>query len=236
MSLFPDTATRRIEPELMDDPSLAPEQHRIALRGLARINAVSLCAASIWSGLRQHLHRVSGRARVLDVACGGGDVAVSLQRLAARTGVRLTVDGCDLSETAVGLAAARAGRFGLDSSFFRHDALAGSFPSGYDAVISSLFLHHLSEGDAVMLLRRMGRSADVVVVNDLARGPLGYAAAVVGTRLLSRSPVVRVDGPRSVRGSFTVTEARALASRAGLERARVKPVFPWRWQLDWVRR
>jgi len=232
---MPLLADRCLEPEWMDDPSLPSEQHRSALDGLARINRVSRSAASIWSVLRKRLKSVPGRPRVLDVACGGGDVAVSLQRMAARKGIRLSIDGCDISATAVRLAAARGRRFGLDSGFFRHDALNGSLPGGYDAVISSLFLHHLSNDDAVDLLRRMGAAADVVVVNDLERGPFGYAAAVLGTRLLTRSPVVHFDGPRSVRGAFTLTEARNLAARAGLARARVKSVFPWRWRLDWAR-
>jgi hypothetical protein len=81
----------------------------------------------------------------------------------------------------------------------------------------------------------MAAAAETIVVNDLRRGALGYAMAVLGTRLLTRSPVVRVDGPRSVRGAFTVAEAQKLAARAGLPGATVQPVFPWRWRLHWSR-
>jgi hypothetical protein len=102
-------------------------------------------------------------------------------------------------------------------------------------MISNLFLHHLAHDDAVVLLKKMSEAAPALVVNDLARGPAGYAAAVVGTRLLSRSPVVHTDGPRSVRAAFTVGEARLLAQRAALDGARVEPVFPYRWRLDWGR-
>ena len=236
MPLLPDTATRRLEPELMDAPSLAREPHRKALRGLARINAVSRSAASIWSVLRERQgSRRGGPFRVLDIACGGGDVAVALQRLARRAGVPLQVDGCDVSDTAVSLATRYAKRRSLEMTFFRLDAIAGALPDGYDAMVSNLFLHHLSHDDAVLLLKRMSDATPTIVVNDLARGPFGYAAAVVGTRLLSCSPIVHTDGPRSVRAAFTLEEARLLAARAGLDDARIEPVFPYRWRMDWDR-
>ncbi len=236
MHLLPDTTTRRIEPELMDAPSLPREPHRHALRGLARINAVSRSAAAIWSGLRERLDSRPGRPlRVLDVACGGGDVAVALQRLARRAGVLLQVDGCDVSATAVSLAAGYAERRSVEATFFRLDAIAAALPNDYDAMISNLFLHHLSFDDAVLLLKKMSSAAPTLVVTDLVRGPIGYATALVGTRLLSRSPIVHTDGPRSVRAAFTLAEANLLATRAGLDRARIQPAFPYRWRMDWGR-
>lgn len=236
MPLLPDTSTRRIEPELMDAPSLARESHRKALRGLACINAVSRSAVSIWSVLQGRLGRRRGETlRVLDIACGGGDVAVALQRLARRAGVSLQVDGCDVSATAVNLATRYAERRSLEMTFFELDAIAGALPDGYDAMISNLFLHHLSHDDAVLLLKKMSEAAPAVVVNDLERGPFGYAAALVGTRLLSRSPIVHTDGPRSVRAAFTLEEARLLVARAGLDGARIEAVFPYRWRMDWGR-
>ena len=236
MPLLPDTATRHLEPELMDAPSLALEPHRKALRGLARINAVSRSAASIWSVLHERLGSPRGGPfRVLDVACGGGDVAVALQRLAGRAGVPLQVDGCDVSGTAVSLATGYAERHSIEMTFFRLDAIAGALPDGYAAMICNLFLHHLSHDNAVLLLKKMSEAAPTVVVNDLARGPFGYAAALVGTRLLSRSPIVHTDGPRSVRAAFTLEEACLLAARAGLDGARIEPVFPYRWRMDWGR-
>src|SRR5262249_61298949 len=81
------------------------------------------------------------------------------------------------------------------------DVLREPLPAGYDAVVCSLFLHHLSAEQAVGLLRRMAAAAGrLVLVNDLARGRAGYLLAYLGTRLLTRSPGVHFDGPRSVEG------------------------------------
>ena len=237
MLFLPDTTVRHLEPELMDDPALDTDSHRLALRGLARINAVSRSAATLSTALcKQVVDSRNEPVRVLDVACGGGDVTVGVQRMSERCGLHMCVDGCDVSATAVHLATRRARRCSTDTEFFQHDALDGPLPGGYDAIISNLFLHHLSHDQAVGLLVRMSKAAGTLIINDLARGPLGYAVAYFGTRLLSRSPIVHVDGPRSVRAAFTLDEARDLANRAGLEEAEVEPLFPFRWLLTWSRR
>ena len=120
--------------------------------------------------------------------------------------------------------------------FFQADVFAEPLSESYDAVISSLFLHHLEEARAVELLRHMAQSArSCVLINDLERSTLGYWLAYVGTRLLSRSEVVHVDGPRSVEGAFTVAEARQLAEQAGLSGATVRKRWPCRYLLRWRR-
>src|SRR5204862_4753556 len=100
--------------------------------------------------------------------------------------------------------------------FFQCDALGDWLPTGYDAVVCSLFLHHLDLERAVLLLRRMSTSAErLVLVHDLERRRFGYVLAWLGTRILSRSRVVHFDGPRSVEGAFTRAEALELAHGAG---------------------
>lgn len=231
------THSRHVEPELMDDPALQADLHRVALRGLARINALSRSAAAIHRALAQLTAGGDNQPiRVLDVACGGGDVAVRIERMSRRRGVPMRVDGWDISATAIDQARRCAQRHASNARFFRNDALRDPLPAGYDAIVSNLFLHHLSREQAEELLSRMAEASGAVVINDLSRSPLGYASACVGTRLLSRSRIVHTDGPRSVRAAFTPEEARGLAGRAGLRGAKVVPHFPFRWLLTWSRR
>jgi hypothetical protein len=148
----------------------------------------------------------------------------------------LGLAGCDVSPVALDHARQQAINEGADIHFFPYDALREPLPAGYDAVVSSLFLHHLTEPQAVELLRQMAAAAGrLVLVNDLMRSRAGYLLAWVGTRLLSRSPVVHFDGPRSVEGAFTVAEARALAEQAGLAGAVVGRRWPCRYLLSWRR-
>jgi 2-polyprenyl-3-methyl-5-hydroxy-6-metoxy-1,4-benzoquinol methylase len=226
-----DLTRRRLEPEVMDDPGLDPELHAGALRGLARINALSGSARSFWPAIRR-----LAPVRVLDLACGGGDVAVRLAVRAKREGVRAEFAGCDISPTALNVARRRAESAGVAVEFFRRDLFADGPPAGYDVLTCSLFLHHLDETQAVTLLRQMSESAGrLVLVNDLRRSGVGLLLARVVTRVVTRSPVVHVDGPQSVEAAFTLPEVRSLAERAGLRGAEIRPTWPCRFLLTWHR-
>jgi 2-polyprenyl-3-methyl-5-hydroxy-6-metoxy-1,4-benzoquinol methylase len=174
--------------------------------------------------------------RVLDVATGAGDVPIRLFARASRNGLPVTLSGCDASERAVAFARARAASAAADVGFFTHDALAGALPEPADVVTCSLFLHHLSRGDAVRLLGRMAEAARRrVIVADLERGVPGWLLAWTAARVFTGSPVVRNDATVSVESAFTAREARELAEEAGLAGARVTRCRMFRWRLDWER-
>ncbi len=219
-------------PELMDDPALDPVEHRRALAGLARLNRFSNSAGVLWPPILKLARELNRPLRVLDVATGSGDVPRELLRRATRAGVALDVAACDLSPTAI----AEANREPGPVRFFGHDALHAALPTGFDVVTCSLFLHHLGEDEAIALLANMENAASrLLLVNDLARSRFSFCAVWAACRLLSRSPVVRFDGPASVRSAFTPKEATALAARAGLHGAQVKGRFPCRYLLSWER-
>jgi SAM-dependent methyltransferase len=221
--------TRDRRPERMDDPDLPAADHRLALRGLERINRVTGSAAVVWERIEEVARPLTRPVRVLDVATGSGDIPVSLAKIAERRNVPAEFAGCDISSTAIEAAKGRA-----SFHWFVHDVLQSPLPDGYDIVTCSLFLHHLDRSDAVTLLREMGRAvARRVVVNDLSRGPVNYALVWLACRLLSRSPVVHEDGPLSVRAAFTPVEAVELAAEAGLIGAKARSVFPCRFVLTW---
>ncbi|MBX3439496.1 MAG: methyltransferase domain-containing protein, partial [Planctomycetaceae bacterium] len=204
---------RRCEAELMDRPELDSGLHHRALNGLSRVNWWSGTTGRIWKALKE-LARQRGLSQlhVLDLASGGGDVAISLARQ-GNEALPVIVQGWDKSDTATAYATERAARLRLTNvSFLQRDALTDPIPQQFDAVVCTLFLHHLSNADAVLLLRRMRDAArHAVLVDDLRRTRVGYGLAWIGTRLLCRSPIVHFDGPVSVRAAFEVDEIRNLA-------------------------
>jgi 2-polyprenyl-3-methyl-5-hydroxy-6-metoxy-1,4-benzoquinol methylase len=232
---------RRRRPEIMDQPGLDPARHARALAGLSRINRLSLTERTYWRPLRELQTRLSlPRLRILDVACGGGDVARRLARLAMGADLDWRIGGCDLSPVAV--EHARAASFAEETPvhYFAHDLLSGPPPGEWDAVVCSLFLHHLDEGPAVEMLRAIARPTEadgprLVLINDLDRRLFGLILAHVVTRLVTRCDVVHVDGPRSVEAAFAPDEALELAHKAGLSGATIRRVWPWRWLLSWSR-
>ncbi|MGH8146807.1 MAG: methyltransferase domain-containing protein [Rhodanobacteraceae bacterium] len=229
-------AQRELVGELMDDPALAAQAHHLALRGLQRVNRVSRTAAVLWPRIERLLSSTPNTsASLLDVACGGGDLAIALARRSRRRGLVLQVQGCDVSGTALQHASRVAARVGEPVKFFRADVTVELPPRHYTFITCTLFLHHLTDTRIAALLRTLAGHCDHLLVSDLIRGRTGYALAWMGTKLLSRSPIVHEDGLRSVRAALTLHEARELATRAGLDDARFERHWPQRFLMTWSR-
>jgi 2-polyprenyl-3-methyl-5-hydroxy-6-metoxy-1,4-benzoquinol methylase len=227
---------RHIQPEIMDAPDMMGERHEAALRGLERINAWSGSTRILWPELAR-LARERGRPiTVLDAATGAGDVPIRLWHLARRAELDITLHGIDRSASAIDFAQRRANQRNANLRFSVADALNQSLPEDYDVVMCSLFLHHLSDEEAEAFLKRAAAAARcLVLVNDLRRCASGWLLAFAGSRVLSRSPIVHIDGPLSVRAAFTPAEVRDLAHRAGLTGATVTRSWPCRFLLTWRR-
>ena len=235
--LWSQLGQRQLRPEVMDQPGLDPQAHQAALLGLARINALTRSAACFFPSIRRLASQnPSRRLRILDVACGGGDTVRAISRLGRREGIDLEVHGCDISDEAVTLATAAARAEGLETHFFQADAIGAPLPGGYHLITTSLFLHHLREVDAEALLRSMAAATlEQVMVHDLIRSHLDLLLTWIGTRLLSRSPIVHIDGPLSVGGAFQFDEVVHLATAAGLTGAQISRFWPERFLLSWRR-
>ena len=235
--MFPDLSTRRVEPERMDDPGIDPAEHDRALAGLRRIHAWTGTTGRVWAVLRRWMldrEQPGAPFKLLDVACGGGTLLAGLLRRSRRAGLLLHADGADLSPHAAAVAAkACRGVGGRAPAFLRLDAAREDPPPGYDAVVSSLFLHHLDDPAAAATLGRLGRAAPRGLIHDLERSRRAYLLAAAGCRLLSRSPVVHADGPQSVAAGFTPEELRALGAEAELPDARVSRRPFGRLHLRW---
>lgn len=217
----------------MDDPSLDQRRHLQALTALRRVNRVSFGGARLWAEVRR-LHAATGRpVRVLDLACGGGDLLAAVARRAEARGVPVELHGCDVSPIAVD-ETVRAGGGAVQA--FALDVLHGDLPDDYDLLTASLFLHHLDRSAAVDVLTRMAAATrHALFVQDLRRTRAGYALAWLGLHTLTRSDVARKDGLISVRSAFTLPEVYALCRDAGLADAEVGRGWPQRFTVRWER-
>lgn len=132
-------------------------------------------------------------ARVLDLGCGTGQMTLFLAN-----GKRRMV-GADLARGALALAAAAAGRFGVERTLFvetdlRRPALA---EGGFDVVLSLGVLHHTPDPrGAFGAMARLARDGGIIVVglyNAFARLPhrlRRLVARATGMRLCPFDPIL----------------------------------------------
>jgi len=215
-------------------------EHVRALAGLRRVNEVSVAIDCMVRPILALAHRTGlEQLRVLDVACGGGDVPIGVALAARRAGVTIHLTLTDRSEVALSQAKEAARAQGVDVQTVQSDAVAALPEGTFDVVTNSLFLHHLERPEVVRVLSHMRNAAraggGAVVVNDLRRSHAGWLLAWIACRLLTKSAVVRFDGPASVRAAWTLDEMQAMTHEAGLTGAQVERSWPWRMMLVWER-
>lgn len=208
----PDLSRRATDlPELMDDPAADPRALDRTFRRFALVNA----AVSGWSGVFRDrvlpllvaAERSDGPARVLDLGCGGGDLARSIRGWASAAGVDVRVLGADPDPRAI-----RAARRSVPAGVsFRVASSADLVASGerFDVVVSNHVLHHLTDADRdAFFADSASLAARRVVHSDIRRSEAAYRSYALASRAITAGTFVRVDGLRSIRRSYTVDELR----------------------------
>jgi len=215
----------------MDRPDCDPDRLRRTYQQFALVNRV----VSGWHRLYRTRVRPQvagmGAATVLDVGCGGGDLAVMLARWASKDGIQLDVTGIDPDDRAFRFAAGRRPIPGVE---FRQASSGDLLAEGksYDVVISNHVLHHLAAKELQQFLDdSAGLARRLALHNDLTRSAAAYALFSAGALPLTGS-YIRGDGLTSIRRSYTVPELAAVLP-AGWT---VEPHSPFHCLLTYRRR
>jgi 2-polyprenyl-6-hydroxyphenyl methylase / 3-demethylubiquinone-9 3-methyltransferase len=150
-------------------------------------------------------------SRVVDVGCGGGILAESMQQNGAQ------VLGIDLSEKALRVAQLHALETGsaVDYRLVAAEALAAEQPGSFDVVTCMEMLEHVPDpAQTVLACARLARPGGHVFFSTINRNPRSFLFAIVGAEYLLRLlPRGTHDYGRFIRPS----ELQRAAFRAGLE-------------------
>ena len=208
--MFEKFKTRSQELERLDTGDYTPEEYARWQREMPWIHGFMGEHRALKNSLLKNIrYRGAKPASILDVGAGDGAL---LKRIA------LTLNGRSGALVAADVdaeAASSVRRNGLLA--VRCDALQLPFAdNAFDYAFCSLFMHHLDDGGAEVLLREMARVAEgSIFVVDLNRDRLAYYAyKAVSSILLQR--LTREDGALSILRSRTTAELIHLAQKAGL--------------------
>ncbi|HZE73538.1 MAG TPA: methyltransferase domain-containing protein [Pyrinomonadaceae bacterium] len=232
--MLADFRQRSYELENIDRGTYTAEEYEGCIVELQRVNQ--------WLGdarvLRHTLLREIQNAglqkfSVLDVGAGSGELLRVTAAWARSTGRAARLTGLELNATSAQALLEESQQFPEINSV-RGTAFQLPFADHqFDYTISSLFTHHFTDSEAVVLLREMGRVASRgIYVIDLHRHPIAYYLYTTVGRLILHNRLLREDGALSIRRSFKPAELLVLASSAGLVSARVERRFPYRLVLS----
>ena len=223
--------TRRAEPaelpEWMDEPC-SYEDFRQCLVDLAQVNRLTLAYRPTLDFLNRLMTQLSpkGTLRIVDVGSGGGDLLRRVEQWSKQRGIAAELTGIDLNPYA-----ARAAReFTAPGSAIRWiTGDAFSYDGPIDVVISSLFTHHLAEGEIVQFLAWSESVARLGwFVNDLARETIPFRFFGPWASVMGWHRFVRHDGPVSFRRSFREADWERMLLAARVDAARLQRWTPAR--------
>lgn len=206
--------------ELLDQPETSAEDIGGNLRDMAAINRWLGGADAVIAHAVPMLKACSSDpVRVLDVACGGGDLSRFIVDEARVLGKQVEVTALDISDKVLGWAGEMSSRY-PEISFVRADALSLPFKSAdFDLVILASFIHHLRPEQVITALqsaRRVCRGH--VIAADLVRSTMAYLDYCILSRLARFSPMTIHDGAVSIRAAYSPDELAELARHSGLEK------------------
>jgi 2-polyprenyl-3-methyl-5-hydroxy-6-metoxy-1,4-benzoquinol methylase len=202
--------------ELMDDADADP---RLLRRTFEQFRVMNRLVAG-WRGTYQERIRpllsAETPSTLLDVGCGGGDIARAIARWAKRDGLLLDVVGIDPDARAI---AAAQQAPNPDSVRFAQ-ANSSQFVDvahRWDFVISNHVLHHLSATELDDLLIDCELlTRGLAIHSDIRRSRGAYAAYWMLTAIplpVFRHSFLREDGLTSIRRSYTEGELGVVARR-----------------------
>ena len=174
------------------------------------VNSVVSGWHSVYRQRIRPLLSATAATTLLDIGCGGGDIARKLATWAARDSLQLDITAIDPDQRAFAFAAAAPPQPGLT---FRRAYSSELVQEGasFDLVISNHMLHHLTPCEFQGLLADsalLGRTS--VIHSDIARSPFAYALFWAGTLPFFPGSFIRRDGLTSIRRSYTAAELRSV--------------------------
>ena len=175
--------------ELLEDPSLPEEVVAEAYRDLHRTQRFLGNTRAIFRHLRKSRQPIK---RVLDIGCGQGAL---LEQIRKKLGV--DVIGFDLRPAP-----------GAPILIVTGNAAVDPLPSA-DVAITVCLVHHLTEADAISMIRNVSKSCRRLILLDLVRHwiPLTLFRVFMAPFL---HPINASDGLTSVKRAYTPGELRKI--------------------------
>lgn len=204
--------------EELDNLELEGKLLTRTLDGLSKIN--------YWLGNSKHTleviknHLKSGEIRtIVDLGCGGGDNLIRIAKWLNSQNKQLNLIGIDGNQNSLDYAKEKSD---FDIEFIQADILDPDFElPECDLFISSHFIYHFEDKELVSFLKRShSKVKKAMIFSELRRSLI--ATVLFYPLSIFFSKMVRNDGIKAIRRSFTRREMKELIAKAGFKNYTIK--------------
>jgi len=201
------------------------QEYNKCLYQLGRINKYLGCNGK----LIKIIKNAAGVESILDVGCGGGQIAWQL----AKSFPKAKVVGIDINPDAINFANSFNEKLSNLKYELKNIPELTEKEKSYDIVTSTLVCHHLTDDQIVDFLKRAQKVAKKkIVLNDLQRSWVSYLASKIIMPIFFPNRLVRNDSALSIKKSFRRRDWVIFLKQAKINEQDYKIV--WCWPFRWI--
>jgi len=210
-----DFSQRSTEPELMDSQCADYQEYARCLADLEQVNKLTLTHRPVLAWLAEQTRGLTAFS-LLDVASGHGDLLRRIDAFARRRGLTARLEGIDLNPWCT--EAARAATQDAGIRFHTGNVFDFEPEQHFDFIVSSQFLHHLTDEDVTRFILWQEAHADRGwFIADLHRHWFPYYGFGVLATVARWHRLIRYDGRVSIARAFKADELRRQLDAVGVQ-------------------
>ncbi|WP_372371249.1 methyltransferase domain-containing protein [Candidatus Uabimicrobium sp. HlEnr_7] len=152
--------------------------------------------------------------KIVDLGCGGGDIARAVAKHLCGRGVDFHYLGIDGNPATINYAQQKSIKY-PQIEFVVNDIFEDSFRVPQcDILLSSHFMYHFSNKQLIDFINKHSHKVQqAIIFSELKRSRTAYILFQIGTRILNLSKITREDGLLALRRAFSKKELQRIAEQ-----------------------
>lgn len=160
--------------------------------------------------IRPVIEANQGKATLLDIGCGGGDIIRFLNHLTKNDGLDVQFTGIEPDQRAIEYLQQQTWDENIRFEKSTSTELVAK-NKVFDVIISNHLIHHLLDKELEQICSEVKRlSKHLVLFNDIERSRIGYRSFQMIAPLLFRNSFIVEDGLTSIKRSYRRDELKRL--------------------------
>ena len=216
---------RSSDKEKLDDLNLHGEPLYKALQSLEWVNRWFGNHRSVVKAIHSIYKKEEKPLRIIDLGCGGGDLALAVAKSLQKQKIKFTITGIDGNTNTIAYAQKKCVAFSK-IIFLQADILSSQFSiQPCDILISSHFMYHFTGDGLVNFLKNnLSAISTAFIFSELKRNRLAMCLFKFSSFLMPISKLAKEDGLLAIKRSFSEKEWLAILKQAGIDTYRLQSV------------